>query len=75
VGFTRFFRLTPQDERAFEAQRAGLKNREHFLYDMSLIDAKSSALLTHVSIMLAVVAVLLSQPTMALLPHPSVRQL
>ena len=60
--FARIFRLTPQDERAFEAQRAGLENRDHFFYDMSLIDAKSSALLTHVSIMLAVIAVLLAQP-------------
>jgi hypothetical protein len=62
VAFAKLFRLSPQDERTFEAQRAGLKNRDHFLYDMSLIDAKSSALLTHVSIMLAVVAVLLAQP-------------
>jgi hypothetical protein len=60
--FARLFRLTPQDERVFEAQRADLKNRDHFFYDMSLIDAKSSALLTHVSIMLAVIAVLLAQP-------------
>ncbi len=64
--FARLFRLTPQDELVFEAQRADLKNRDHFLYDMSLIDAKSSALLTHVSIMLAVVAVLLAQPNSAM---------
>jgi hypothetical protein len=32
---------------------------------MSVIDAKSSALLTHVSIMLAVIAVLLAQPNSA----------
>jgi hypothetical protein len=62
VFLRRLFRLRPQDEHVFEAQRADLKNREHFLYDMSLIDTKSSALLTHVSIMLAVVAVLLAQP-------------
>ncbi len=58
----KLLRLRPQDERLFEAQRAGLKNRDHFLHDMSLIDSKSSALLTHVSIMLAVIAVLLAQP-------------
>ena len=63
--FARLFRLTPQDERLFEAQRAGLENKEHALHDMSLIDAKSSALLTHVSIMLAVIAVLLAQPNSA----------
>jgi hypothetical protein len=43
----------------------GLENGEHALYDMSVIDAKSSALLTHVSIMLAVIAVLLAQPNSA----------
>jgi hypothetical protein len=58
----RALRLSADDERAFEQQRAGLSNREHALYDMSIIDAKSSSLLTHVSIMLAVVAVLLAQP-------------
>ncbi|MEP6619019.1 MAG: hypothetical protein ABJE47_06890 [bacterium] len=51
----------PDDEKLFEAQRAALENRDHFLHDMSVIDAKSSALLTHVSIMLAVVAVFLGQ--------------
>lgn len=63
--FARLFRITPQDEHVFEAQRADLKNREHALHDMSVIDAKSSALLTHVSIMLAVIAVLLAQPNSA----------
>jgi len=65
VTLAKRFRLTPQDELVFEAQRAGLENRDHFLHDMSLIDAKSSALLTHVSIMLAVIAVLLAQPNSA----------
>jgi hypothetical protein len=60
--FTRLFRLKLQDESFFEAQRADLLNKEHALHDMSVIDAKSSALLTHVSIMLAVIAVLLAQP-------------
>jgi hypothetical protein len=64
--FARFLRRTLQDERLFEAQRAGLENREHALHDMSIIDAKSSALLTHVSIMLAVIAVLLAQPNSSL---------
>lgn len=63
--YTRFvgklFRLTLDDEQKFEEQRAELKNRSHVLHDMSIIDAKSSALLTHVSIMLAVVALLLTQ--------------
>jgi hypothetical protein len=63
--FARLFRLTLQDEHLFEVQRAGLENREHALHDMSVIDAKSSALLTHVSIMLAVIAVLLAQPNSA----------
>lgn len=61
----KLFRLTPADERLFEEQRRHLDNKEHFLHDMSVIDAKSSALLTHVSIMLAVVAVLLAQPSLA----------
>jgi len=56
----RLFRLSSQEERAFEAQRTALENREHFLHDMSILDAKSSALLTHVSIMLAAIAVLLA---------------
>jgi hypothetical protein len=55
-------RLDPADEEVFESRRATLQNREHVLHDMSIIDTKSSALLTHVSIMLAVVAVLLAQP-------------
>jgi hypothetical protein len=54
--------VTPDDERTFEAQRAELENRAHALHDMSILDAKSSALLTHVSVMLAVVAILLAQP-------------
>jgi hypothetical protein len=58
----RLFRLKPEHERAFEDQRRNLHNRDHFLHDMSVIDAKSSALLTHVSIMLAVIAFLLGSP-------------
>lgn len=54
--------MTRQDESAFEQLRNALPNRQHVLHDMSVIDAKSSALLTHVSIMMAVVAVFLSQP-------------
>lgn len=61
----RLFGLALHDEQAFEAQRAELTNRAHAFHDMSIIDAKSSALLTHVSIMLAVVAVLLAQPNPA----------
>jgi hypothetical protein len=61
----RLFGLALADEQEFETQRAELKNRAHVLYDMGIIDAKSSALLTHVSIMLAVVAVLLTQPNAA----------
>jgi hypothetical protein len=61
----RLFGMVLDDERAFELQRAQLENRAHVLHDMSIIDAKSSALLTHVSIMLAVVAVLLAQPNEA----------
>jgi hypothetical protein len=63
---TKLFGLALEDEKAFEAQRAELKNRAHALHDMSILDTKSSALLTHVSIMLAVVAVLLAQPNGAL---------
>jgi hypothetical protein len=59
---TALFGLTTESEAEFEARRAELKNREHVLHDMSIIDAKSAALLTHVSLMLAVVAVLLAQP-------------
>lgn len=55
--------MTPQDESFFEQLRGALPNREHVLHDMSVIDAKSSALLTHVSIMIAVVAVFLGQPS------------
>src|ERR1700742_2057004 len=58
----RLFGLSLENEKAFETQRAQLKNRAHALHDMSILDTKSSALLTHVSIMLAVVAVLLAQP-------------
>lgn len=54
--------MTNETESAFEQARSALPNREHVLHDMSVIDAKSSALLTHVSIMIAVVAVFLGQP-------------
>lgn len=43
-------------ERNYVDLRKKVEDREHVLYDMDVIDQKSSALLTHVSIMLAVVA-------------------
>jgi hypothetical protein len=55
------FRLSSDSERLFATRRSRLANIDHFLHDMSIIDAKSSALLSHVSIMLAVVAVFLAQ--------------
>lgn len=58
----KLFRLKLDHEHEFEEQRSHLLNKEHFLHDMSVIDAKSSALLTHVSIMLAVIAFLLGSP-------------
>lgn len=56
----RLFSVIPDEEERYTALRKQLKNKEHFLYDMNIIDSKSSALLTHVSIMLAVVVVLIS---------------
>lgn len=48
-------------EQAFADQRKSVRNIQHTLHDMSIIDGKSSTLLTHVSIMLAVIAILVTQ--------------
>jgi branched-subunit amino acid ABC-type transport system permease component len=56
----RIFRLDVKQERTFAAQRDSVEDIAHLLHDMSIIDGKSSALLTHVSIMLAVVALLMT---------------
>lgn len=47
-------------ESAFALRRRDVKDIDHLLYDMDIIDSKSAALLTHVSIMLAVIVVLLN---------------
>lgn len=58
----RFVGIDASIEQEYVARRKNLdpKDKEHILYDMDIIDSKSAALLTHVSIMLAVVVVLLS---------------
>jgi len=64
---SRLFRPELSEELEFQEQRRALgADREHFLHDMSILDAKSSALLTHVSIMLAVIALFLGQEHTAL---------
>ncbi|MEM8495812.1 MAG: hypothetical protein AAF663_10555 [Planctomycetota bacterium] len=50
-------------EKRYAAIRPTAKNIDHVLNDMDIIDSKSSALLTHVSIMLAVVAILMAIST------------
>lgn len=54
------FRVTSQSEREFSKRRSDVANLDRILNDMDIIDAKSAALLTHVSIMLAVVVVLVT---------------
>lgn len=56
----RVFSNNKQEEEKYARVRKGLSNSNHILYDMDIIDSKSSALLTHVSIMLAIVVVLLT---------------
>ncbi|MEH6628481.1 MAG: hypothetical protein V7739_18740 [Motiliproteus sp.] len=51
----RIMRLEISDENNYADLRGSVNNIDHILYDMDLIDSKSAALLTHVSIMLAVV--------------------
>jgi hypothetical protein len=67
LALARLLRPELDDELEFQRQRGALEeDQQHFLHDMSIIDAKSSALLTHVSIMLAVIALFLGQPHTAL---------
>ena len=49
-----------REESKYVTRRRRVNAIHHILHDMSIIDSKSSALLTHVSIMIAVVAVLLA---------------
>ncbi len=56
----RLTRANAELEATFASRRKEVENLEHVLYDMNIIDSKSAALLTHVSIMLAVVVVLLN---------------
>jgi hypothetical protein len=56
----RWLRIDPEDEQLYESRRELLGGaKEYFLHDMSIVDTKSSALLTHVSVMIAVVAIFL----------------
>ena len=56
---TRLFNTDIEQEKKYIDIRKARVDRDHVLYDMSVIDSKSSALLTHVSIMLGVVLVLI----------------
>lgn len=53
--FTVLLALDDEDERQFAETRKNINHINHILHDMVIIDTKSSALLTHVSVMLAVV--------------------
>ena len=53
--FKTFLSLNEEDERKFADARKDINHINHILHDMVIIDTKSSALLTHVSVMLAVV--------------------
>jgi len=53
--FKTLLSLNEEDERKFADTRKDINHINHILHDMVIIDTKSSALLTHVSVMLAVV--------------------
>ncbi|MBX9916278.1 hypothetical protein R2083_05485 [Nitrosomonas sp. Is35] len=53
--FKALLSLNEEDERKFADVRKDINHINHILHDMVIIDTKSSALLTHVSVMLAVV--------------------
>lgn len=53
--FKTLLSLNEEDERNFADTRKDINHINHILHDMVIIDTKSSALLTHVSVMLAVV--------------------
>jgi hypothetical protein len=53
--FKTLLSLNEEDERKFADARKDINHINHILHDMVIIDTKSSALLMHVSIMLAVV--------------------
>ncbi|MBX9636736.1 MAG: hypothetical protein K2Q45_04210, partial [Nitrosomonas sp.] len=53
--FKTLLSLNEEDERKFADARKDINHINHILHDMVIIDTKSSALLTHVSVMLAVV--------------------
>lgn len=53
--FKTLLSLNEEDERKFADVRKDINHINHILHDMVIIDTKRSALLTHVSVMLAVV--------------------
>ena len=53
--FTGLLSINEKEEREFADIRKNITHINHILHDMVIIDTKSSALLTHVSVMLAVV--------------------
>jgi hypothetical protein len=55
--------VEPERESDLADRRRSVKDIEHILYDMDVVDSKSAALLTHVSIMLAVIVVLINSST------------
>jgi len=53
--------ITPDREKEFYSIRERTKDTKDILYDMDIIDSKSSALLTHISIMFVVLGFFLNE--------------
>lgn len=56
--------VKPHLEEEYAEKRERVTLKKHILHDMEIIDSKSSALLTHVSLMIAVLIVLITNITM-----------
>ncbi len=59
--FEKNFEINPVREKLFYESRNDTEAMKDILYDMDIIDSKSSALLTHISIMFVVIGFFLSE--------------
>lgn len=59
--FVRFLSIKIDEGSEYFHARRGMENIDEILHDMAIIDSKSSALLTHISLMFVVVGFFLSE--------------
>ncbi len=61
--FDKWFEINPEREKSFYDSRNDTEGIKDILHDMEIIDTKSSALLTHISIMFVVIGFFLAEST------------